>query len=532
MIIKHIVQNDTETLKNLLLVNKLTHKFIAKNILSDNDVIKNIKLIKYDESVFFIKLVNYLVNEHYNLHMEYFNKNSTQQQNLQDIMTLTIHDKIIKIIFRCYQINNVVTHECIITFSAINPDTGIQTGDHFTIMYNVIGNILHINLDILNMTRINITDIIDLTAGFTADFKQQQAVTICTLTDVLLYIQSNFFNESFHEPFIDDVAFSAFIAENYTYTFKRKESNLVDRRISRLKTIETGDIKNRIKSFSEFLLEDELITVFGKELKKKKNQSIRLLQPLQPPLQPPLQLHQITPTVFGNVTPIPLLGYDNINLIWQYSLITKKSSIYLMQFYNFYLEQKDENKPSAVKQKEINRALISWKERDFSQPKFTEKIINKLKKIEKATTDVVKSYHHYGIHYKDKDIDTYTEDFFQTLEQNVNDWLISLNSMSPRPPVEAPTSAHFRKRHRVATTSLQELQGFEFYPLLIPTIGGKATNKNMCKFKRTNDRTLYNNKKYVINTGKRGGKYILLNNKYVLISKLNIKSVGMKSHKI
>jgi hypothetical protein len=80
-------------------------------------------------------------------------------------------------------------------------------------------------------------------------------------------------------------------------------------------------------------------------------------------------------------------------------------------------------------------------------------------------------------------------------------------------------------QHVIVTTG-DVLPGFQFYPLLpigqTREGGGGGARSTSKTYTRTKQRIQYKNKKHVVHTGIRGGKYIVLNEKYVLISRLGL----------
>jgi hypothetical protein len=490
-------------LKSLLSTSKNTHDF-TKEMFTD-DALEQLTLKEYDETTLFTTLVLHLVKTQYAHYTNYAIK-----KNVQDTATLTIGDKRIKVLLRCCQVESgALVDECVITFTALNLGTTVETGDHIIFMYNVINNdTTQILLDQSSLTRTSVENINDMLPEF-----RNSATSASILNDVLLYIQNNFSVDGVYEHVMDGMAQSVFKSGEFklTFKFKRKQSlvSSISDAIMGYKSeckVYTKKVKKDFESLSDFLLQNgTYYTPFVKALQAKTSQvSVPTTIPSLPPQRE--RTISIHPTVFADTAPIPLLGYKNANLIWQYAIMTKTPSVYLMQFYNTYLEKDTDGVTVKQKQDQITRTLDEWKKHKFSQPKFAQ-----VQTFEEPPSEelYLQSCPNYGVLSRWKQDDLLRVAAEQSDE--INAWVHGLTN-------NVSTINNDTRNH---------LPGFYFYPLLSLTLplpggpGGGDSSTN--KYKQTKSQTRYKDGKYTIYTGKRGGEYICINEKYIPLCKLKEK---------
>jgi hypothetical protein len=225
----------------------------------------------------------------------------------------------------------------------------------------------------------------------------------------------------------------------------------------------------------------------------------------------------VIPEEISSETNIDVLNSTNAEYMRQYASETGKPSIYLMRFYNQYLEvDEDEEYEEAetpvlphLKQQRIRQTLEQWRKVKFIQPHFTTALDYHIA-IDifnpRDITDIDLQYKgDYGIL-----VPEYIEfDFNTSIKQEIITWLGHIES--GKVPADYETSGF-------------PPNAFQFFPLL-PLAepanalgGGRKSNTNI--YQKTKKRVIYKKKKYFVYTGKRGGEYIFINDTYVALYKL------------
>ncbi len=500
IIIQQIVNGshlDVYELKKMMVINKSTSKLIQNYFFGKHpELVKIIEMHDYtSHDEIFATIISHLVNLQYIEYRDEFIKHSSR--SLQDIVLFNIGDKLVKITFK--------SNQCTIKLSRgkYNTTTEVVYAKHIVLKFNINGHDIH-NIRTseasvfafqLENDPIDIKDILELG-------------TTLTLREILTKISPVYYEHGVdgQRPYLDLFDITAFKWGNFKCT--------VDRRMSWgstfIKTITRSKTKNTlirdISRFIEFLRQDndfqtEFVRLLQEEKEKDKHSESTAVSVLAP-------IDSSGPRI-QTITTIPLLGNENANLIMEYENITGKQSTDIMRFYNRYLEQNHQGVNQKQKENQITRTLTTWKSVGFSQPTFENKVVQMFPgPVETSDEDGIdvtkhslKTYDNHGIFYSFQYHD-YVEKDLAVLYPNIQSWVEALNN-----------------GNKVPLGNTSELPGFEFYPLL-PMIGQGAGGDSIKKYTRTKERTLYCKIKHVIYTGKRGGKYIYLNEKYVPISKL------------
>jgi hypothetical protein len=212
------------------------------------------------------------------------------------------------------------------------------------------------------------------------------------------------------------------------------------------------------------------------------------------------------------------LNSKNMKHLINYINKSKNSGIFsidkliLMRYLNSWLASSANNNESHNYQQSITHTFTKW---HFSQPVFPNNISIKKENCKDNIKLYVHKTENYSIVIMYRDTDDSDISEYDIIQPGIfNSWID--NIMMNNDNISSETSKEG-----------VELEGFEFFPILHaqaqPQANAQANAPGggaKSAYKRTKNYKQYKLKKYVIYEGKRGGKYIHLNNKYVSLNKI------------
>jgi hypothetical protein len=343
---------------------------------------------------------------------------------------------------------------------------------------------------------------------------------VIPLMKMLVYIQSNFITTP-DKQFFTQHHINQLIQHDFKFKITRHrfiKVSLLDSVYSfkSSRSQATENFKTTIKDFATFVKNIDTSQLFrslenGTPATQKETISIvELPAAIQPDVMP---LWQGPATNIQQPAQMTVLDHPNMLLLYDFEAFTGLSSLNLMRFYNAYLSKSKDNAASAQMQERINRTMKTWRNHNYRQPLFqtfpkisgledTEQINTNPEVVNSDIAICIRSYDDYGAQYVDNKHD---EDWLidGTTKSSIKLWIDNMSSSGSDQQPSGQTTKYY-----------------EFYPLLpdegaVP--GGGIRTKT---YKRTTTYVKYDNKKHVIYTGTRGGRYIYLHKQYVSLNRL------------
>jgi hypothetical protein len=497
-IINKMLHNDDDTLiaenaKILRSVSTASRDLVDAAMVNSAQTTRNSR----DPSIVIPMLICYLIEKKYNLFKASLGYVYLDRYKvlIEDTTTLTIGSQTITILFKS-KFAGVLTSQCVVTLTS----NELCQVFEFDVDDEVVYRHKQIPTDTSRMYLFHKRQP-NMTSEFFVHFSLlllRNKKTI-NLKVIITCMQSNSVGEQEENTFMD----TRHVNMLFDYEFQCSSTNKVSTlekmtSFFSIKTLQTPkcDVSRLIMRFI-FLIRDS--NILGLDLQV----------PVFLPSESILENIEIPLLTERAILDIPVLGHVNAMLMHEYAIKTGRRSVFLMQYYNNYLgsDHGTIELKQKQKQKQIYNTLIAWRKCHYAQPMFTRKVAGHFQRLPSNDT-------------------TNRETTLQSCDSFGVSSAVELNALQ----VELLTPLmHTWIAGSMASASsedldLVEVTAFEVYPLLplpLPLDGARGGNyKTQPMYTRTKTRIYHKQNTHTVYTGKRGGRYIFVNQQYISLNKL------------